>query len=160
MLGHGWPVTACPRSGPGEREPERSDGRTLGQGLFGSFWGCLPKGTRRKGGTRRAPWRIQWIYTQTETIKRSKDQKIAACGSDYKTEITANSPHTNAAVVKSGGRCFIEYLQVFRVDLVDCAFGAQLIQRHLKFSHHLVGYVFVQRQKQFGLVEAQYRLEP
>ena len=50
-MGQGWPVTACPRSGTGTREPERSEGRTPGQGLFGSFCGCLTKGTRRKGET-------------------------------------------------------------------------------------------------------------
>ena len=51
VLGHGWPVTAGPRSGAGTREPERSEGRTPGQGLFGSFCGCLTKGPRRKGET-------------------------------------------------------------------------------------------------------------
>ena len=51
VLGQGWPVTAGPRSGTGTREPERSEGRTPGQGLFGSFCGCLTKGTRRKGET-------------------------------------------------------------------------------------------------------------
>ncbi len=35
------------------REPERSEGRTQGQGPFAYFWGCLPKVSRRKGGTRR-----------------------------------------------------------------------------------------------------------
>ena len=51
VLGHGWPVTACPRSGTGVREPERSEGRTQGQGLFGYFCGCLTKVPRRKGET-------------------------------------------------------------------------------------------------------------
>ena len=32
------------------REPERSEGRTMGRGLFGSFL-VLQKGTRRKGET-------------------------------------------------------------------------------------------------------------
>ena len=50
-MGHGWPVAACPRNRTGAREPERSEGRTMGQGLFGSFCGCLTKGTRRKGET-------------------------------------------------------------------------------------------------------------
>ena len=39
-MGHGWPVAACPRSRAGVRDPERSEGRTLGQGLFGYFCGC------------------------------------------------------------------------------------------------------------------------
>ena len=39
-MGHGWPVAACPRSRTGAREPERSEGRTMGQGLFGYFCGC------------------------------------------------------------------------------------------------------------------------
>ena len=48
-----------------------------GQGVFGSFWGCLPKGTRRKGGTRKKPWRTHWICTQTnQKIKRSKDRSL------------------------------------------------------------------------------------
>ena len=47
-MGHGWPVAACPRSRTGAREPERSEGRTMGRGLFGSFL-VLQKGTRRKG---------------------------------------------------------------------------------------------------------------
>ena len=46
-MGQGWPVAACPRSRAGAREPERSEGRTMGRGPFGSFW-VLPKGTRRK----------------------------------------------------------------------------------------------------------------
>ena len=37
VLGHGWPVTACPRSGTGVREPERSEGRTQGRKRFGYF---------------------------------------------------------------------------------------------------------------------------
>ena len=49
-MGHGWPVAACPRSRTGAREPERSEGRTMGRGLFGSFL-VLQKGTRRKGET-------------------------------------------------------------------------------------------------------------
>ena len=53
VLGQGWPVTACPRSGTGVRELERSESRTQGQGPFAYFWGCLPKVSRRKGGTRR-----------------------------------------------------------------------------------------------------------
>jgi len=47
VMGHGWPVTPCPRNRTGAREPERSEGRTMGRGPFGSFW-VLPKGTRRK----------------------------------------------------------------------------------------------------------------
>ena len=47
VMGHGWPVTPCLRSRAGAREPERSEGRTMGRGLFGSFW-VLQKGTRRK----------------------------------------------------------------------------------------------------------------
>ena len=35
--GQGWPVAACPRSGTGEREPERSEGRTQGRKHFGYF---------------------------------------------------------------------------------------------------------------------------
>ena len=49
-MGQGWPVAACPRSRTGAREPERSEGRTMGRGLFGSFL-VLQKGTRRKGET-------------------------------------------------------------------------------------------------------------
>ena len=49
-MGHGWPVAACPRSRTGAREPERSEGRTMGRGPFGSFW-VLPKGTRCKSET-------------------------------------------------------------------------------------------------------------
>ena len=51
VLGQGWPVTACPRSGTGTREPERSEGRTPGQGHFGSFCGCLTKVPRCKSET-------------------------------------------------------------------------------------------------------------
>ena len=53
VLGQGWPVTACPRSGAGARELERSESRTRGQGPFGYFWGCLPTVPRRKGETHR-----------------------------------------------------------------------------------------------------------
>ena len=63
VLGQGWPVTACPRSGTGAREPERSEGRTQGQGLFAYFCGCLRKVSRRKGGTRKKPLYIKWICT-------------------------------------------------------------------------------------------------
>ena len=63
VLGQGWPVTACPRSGTGAREPERSEGRTQGQGLFGYFCGCLTKVPRRKGETRRKIQCIEWICT-------------------------------------------------------------------------------------------------
>ena len=63
VLGQGWLVTACPRSVPARGTPERSEGRTPGQGLFAYFCGgptlgCLTKVSRRKGGTRRKPWRI------------------------------------------------------------------------------------------------------
>ena len=50
VLGHGWPVTAGPRSVPARGTPERSEGRTLGRGLFGSFL-VLQKGTRCKSET-------------------------------------------------------------------------------------------------------------
>ena len=40
-------------AGPERGTPERSEGRTLGQGLFAYFCGCLTKVSRRKGGTRR-----------------------------------------------------------------------------------------------------------
>ena len=36
-MGHGWPVAACPRSRAGAREPERSEGRTMGRKRFGYF---------------------------------------------------------------------------------------------------------------------------
>ena len=36
-MGHGWPVAACPRSRTGAREPERSEGRTMGRKRFGYF---------------------------------------------------------------------------------------------------------------------------
>ena len=67
VLGHGWPVTAGPRSGAGTREPERSEGRTPGQGLFGSFCGCLTKGTRRKGETIVSVNRECWICTPCDS---------------------------------------------------------------------------------------------
>ena len=50
-------------AGPERGTPERSEGRTPGQGLFGYFCGCLTKVPRRKGETRRKPWRIEWICT-------------------------------------------------------------------------------------------------
>ncbi len=50
-------------AGPERGTPERSEGRTLGQGLFAYFCGCLTKVSRRKGGTRRKPWRIERICT-------------------------------------------------------------------------------------------------
>ena len=40
-------------AGPERGAPERSEGRTQGQGLFAYFCGCLTKVSRRKGGTRR-----------------------------------------------------------------------------------------------------------
>ena len=43
----------------------------------------LSKVSRRKGGTCRAPLSIKWICPKIQKIKRSKDQKIAACGSAY-----------------------------------------------------------------------------
>jgi hypothetical protein len=36
-MGQGWPVAACPRSRTGAREPERSEGRTMGRKRFGYF---------------------------------------------------------------------------------------------------------------------------
>ena len=42
-MGQGWPVAACPRSGTGAREPERSEGRTPGASLFGYFFGVWKK---------------------------------------------------------------------------------------------------------------------
>ena len=50
-------------AGPERGTPERSEGRTPGQGLFGYFCGCLTKVPRRKGETRRKPWRIERICT-------------------------------------------------------------------------------------------------
>ena len=63
VMGQGWPVTACPRSWTGVREPERSEGRTMGQGLFGYFCGCLTKVPRRKGETLISVNRERWICT-------------------------------------------------------------------------------------------------
>jgi hypothetical protein len=51
-LGQGWPFAAARRINVGLRvcrAPARY--QVVGQGLFGYFWGCLPKVTRRKGGT-------------------------------------------------------------------------------------------------------------
>ena len=42
-MGQGWPAAACPRSGTGTREPERSEGRTPGASLFGYFFGVWKK---------------------------------------------------------------------------------------------------------------------
>ena len=50
-MGHGWPVAACPRSGTGAREPERSEGRTPGGKPFWLLFRRLEKVTRRKGET-------------------------------------------------------------------------------------------------------------
>ena len=36
-MGHGWPVAACPRSRACAREPEQSEGRTMGRKRFGYF---------------------------------------------------------------------------------------------------------------------------
>ena len=36
-MGQGWPVAAGPRSRAGVREPERSEGRTMGRKRFGYF---------------------------------------------------------------------------------------------------------------------------
>ena len=83
VLGQGWPVTACPRSGTGVREPERSEGRTWEPGLFAYFCGCLTKVSRRKGGTRKSPLRIEWICTQTIKSAAATHQ-ITAFGSGYK----------------------------------------------------------------------------
>ena len=38
-------------------------GRMVGQGPFGSFWGCLPKGTRCKSETDMSVTRLKWICT-------------------------------------------------------------------------------------------------
>ena len=62
-MGQGWPVAACPRSRTGARVPERSEGRTKGRGLFGSFW-VLPKGTRCKSETKISVGRKCRICTQ------------------------------------------------------------------------------------------------
>ena len=50
-------------AGPERGAPERSEGRTQGQGLFAYFCGCLAKVSRRKGGTRRKTSYIEWICT-------------------------------------------------------------------------------------------------
>ena len=57
---HGVPLQQC-RS-EGTVEPERG-GRMAGQGPFAYFWGCLPKVSRRKGGTRKRPSHIKRIST-------------------------------------------------------------------------------------------------
>ena len=54
----------------------------MGQGLFGYFCGCLTKVSRRKGGARKSPLRIEWICTQTIKSAAATHQ-IAAFGSDY-----------------------------------------------------------------------------
>ena len=77
-MGHGWPVAACPRSRTGTREPERSEGRTPGQGLFGYFCGCLTKVPRCKSETRKTPLRSQWICTPTQGFSRSKDREASS----------------------------------------------------------------------------------
>ena len=60
MARHGVPPQQC-RS-EGTVEPERG-GRMAGQGPFAYFWGCLPKVSRRKGGTRKRPSHIKRIRT-------------------------------------------------------------------------------------------------
>ena len=59
------------------REPERSEGQWRGK----TFWLLLrrlSKVTRRKGATRRAPWRTQWICTQPNPTQpnASKDRSL------------------------------------------------------------------------------------
>ena len=54
-------------AGPERGTPERSEGRTPGQGLFGSFCGCLTKGTRRKGETIVSVNRECWICTPCDS---------------------------------------------------------------------------------------------
>lgn len=66
--GHRW--KRCPLISTGGREPERSEGRTPGQGLFGYFCGCLTKVPRCKSETRKKPLCIEWICTQ-ESITAS-----------------------------------------------------------------------------------------
>ena len=45
-------------------EQDRSEGRTMGQGLFGYFCGCLTKVPRRKGETLIPVNRERWICTR------------------------------------------------------------------------------------------------
>ena len=55
--GHGWPVTACPHNSAGVRVPGEPR-RARPYGRAQTFWfllGRLPKGTRRKGETRKKP---------------------------------------------------------------------------------------------------------
>ena len=58
---HGVPPSY--RRSEGTVEPRRG-GRMAGQGPFAYFWGCLPKVSRRKGGTRRRPSHIKRICTR------------------------------------------------------------------------------------------------
>ena len=78
------PVRRDPRSGDGMREPERSEGQWRGK-TFWLFLRRLSKVTRRKGATRRAPWRTQWICTQpNQNIKRSQPAAAPTFGSRRK----------------------------------------------------------------------------
>ena len=61
------------------REPERSEGQWRGK-TFCLLLRRLSKVSRRKGGARRAPWRIKWICPQIQKIKRSQPACIV---SDY-----------------------------------------------------------------------------
>ena len=53
------------------REPERSEGQWRGK-TFCLLLRRLSKVSRRKGGTRKKPWRTQWISPQIQKIKRSQ----------------------------------------------------------------------------------------
>ena len=57
------------------REPERSEGQWRGK-TFCLLLRRLSKVSRRKGGTRKKPWRTQWISPQIQKIKRSKDRSL------------------------------------------------------------------------------------
>ena len=58
------------------REPERSEGQWRGK-TFCLLLRRLSKVSRRKGGTRKKPWRTQWIKPQIQKIKRSQPTQEA-----------------------------------------------------------------------------------
>ena len=92
------------------REPERSEGQWRGE-TFCLLLRRLSKVSRREGGTRRAPWRIQWISPQTnQKIKRSQP----AAAPTGLTEILRQAAVTSGQVIRRGGR------HVFAADLASC----------------------------------------
>jgi len=91
-LGQGWPFAAASRINVGLRACRAwARDRVVGQGLFGYFWGCLPKVTRCKSGTVIPAHTNNGYVLQNQSLKPQHHSPPAQVGETGAAPVFAHS---------------------------------------------------------------------